>query len=110
MIQIKPRGDRRCMRLPLPEETGITKTLCLAGGDAFRFGVMANAQLPDAAQGLALYENHCRVCHAGKVRARPNDIVLKRGVIVQIARRWQAQQHLQWDEQKRDDVANDLAR
>lgn len=88
----------------------MTKTLCLAGGAAFLFSVMANAQVPDAARGRALYENHCLVCHTGKVHARPNRIVLKRGDIVEIADRWQAQQNLHWGKQELDDVADYLAR
>ena len=67
--------------LPLLEETGVTRTRCLAGGAELLFGVMANAQAPDVARGLALYENHRLVCHTGKVHARPNRIVLRRGGI-----------------------------
>lgn len=56
--------------------------LTLAGG-------AAQGQTADAARGRALYENHCQVCHTGKVHARPNRIVLTQRDISEIVDRWQ---------------------
>lgn len=75
---------------------------CLAG--------VAYAQIPDPVRGRALYENHCMVCHTGKVHARPNRIVLSRRDAADVVNRWQTEQKLRWGQQEIDDVVEYLAR
>lgn len=70
----------------------------------------AHAQVGDATRGRALYENHCQVCHTGKVHVRPNRIVLSRRDVTEIVEHWQAQQKLQWGAQEVQDVVDYLAR
>jgi mono/diheme cytochrome c family protein len=78
-------------------------TLLLAAGQA-------QAQVPDAARGRALYENHCHVCHTGKVHARPNRIVMTRQDISEIVEHWAQQEKLPWSRQEVQDVVEHLAR
>lgn len=75
---------------------------CLAG--------VVQAQIPDPERGRALYENHCMVCHTGKVHARPNRIVLSRRDAADVVNRWQTEQKLRWGQQEIDDVVEYLAR
>lgn len=82
---------------------GVLAALALTAGTAL-------AQAPDARRGRALYENHCVVCHTGKVHARPNRIVYNRQDIIEIVERWQSQQKLQWGTQEVLDVAEYLMR
>jgi mono/diheme cytochrome c family protein len=70
----------------------------------------AQAQVPDVARGRALYENHCQVCHTGKVHVRPNRIVLTRRDATELVEHWQAQEKLNWGEQEVRDVVEYLAR
>lgn len=70
----------------------------------------AHAQSADGQRGKALYENHCVVCHTGKVHARPNRIVFNRNDIIEIVERWQVQQKLRWGTQEVLDVAEYLMR
>lgn len=71
---------------------------------------VAQAQSGDAARGRALYDNHCQVCHTGKVHARPNRIVMTRRDISEIVDRWQRHEKLQWGTQEVADVVEYLSR
>jgi mono/diheme cytochrome c family protein len=88
----------------------VLKVLCCGGWLTLSFGMTASAQTPDIGRGRALYENHCQVCHTGKVHSRLNRIVLDRKDIAEIVDRWQAQQNLRWSTQELDDVVEYLAR
>jgi mono/diheme cytochrome c family protein len=81
---------------------GVAALLVVAG--------QAQAQLPDTARGRALYENHCRVCHTGKVHVRPNRIVMTRRDISEIVEHWAKQEKLPWSRQEVQDVVEHLAR
>lgn len=82
---------------------GMLGALALAAG-------AARAQSADAQRGKALYENHCVVCHTGKIHARPNRIVFNRNDVIEIVERWQVQQKLRWGTQEVLDVAEYLMR
>lgn len=85
------------------------RKVCMAAALGLVVGA-AHAQVADPARGKALYENHCVVCHTGKVHARPNRIVLSRRDITEVVDRWQAQQKLQWSTQEILDVTEYLSR
>jgi len=70
----------------------------------------AAAQVPDAARGRALYENHCVVCHTEKVHSRPNRIAITREEVREIVQHWGRQGNLTWSEQDTADVVEYLGR
>lgn len=70
----------------------------------------ANAQVPDAGRGRALYENHCTVCHTAQVHARVNRLAMSRSEVRDIVEKWQAQQKLTWGTQEVEDVVEFLNR
>mgnify|MGYP003340779485 FL=1 len=82
--------------------TGLLKHAAIAA--SFTAACCAHAQVPDAARGQALYENHCQVCHTSKVHARVNRLPVSRAEIRDIVEKWQAQQKLAWRDSEVDDV------
>lgn len=69
----------------------------------------AGAQMPDAARGRALYDNHCQVCHSSAVHKRVNRIPVTRDELRDIVEHWQTQQKLQWSAQDVNDVVTYLS-
>jgi len=74
------------------------------------FTAPAAAQIPDAARGRALYENHCVGCHTPQVHKRPNRIAVTREDVREIVDHWQRQQNLTWTDQDTADVVEFLGR
>lgn len=62
------------------------------------------ADLPDLERGRALYENHCRICHAQQVHERPNRLPIDLADLRLIVDNWQKQERLRWSAQEVDDV------
>ena len=77
---------------------------------ALFFGTQAAAQIPDAARGRILYENHCVACHTAAVHSRPNRIAITREDIREIVDHWRRQQSLRWSAQDTEDVVEFLGR
>lgn len=105
-------------RFPRVVETARTKggrvgylvvQLCLCA-TGLMLTVAASAQVPNAERGQALYENHCVVCHTGKVHARVNRIAVSRAEVTEIVNGWQLQQKLGWGSQEVADVVEFLNR
>jgi mono/diheme cytochrome c family protein len=82
----------------------------LSGAALLITASVAHAQVPDVTRGRALYENHCQVCHTGKVHVRPNRIVMNRRDVTEIVEHWQTQQKLNWGAPEVRDVVEYLAR
>lgn len=70
----------------------------------------AGAQVPSVERGRALYENHCVVCHTGKVHTRVNRLAISRAEVRDIVEKWQAQEKLMWGAQEVEDVVEFLSR
>ena len=68
------------------------------------------AQVPDAARGRALYENHCVLCHSGTVHARAKRLLITRTEVREIVEKWQTQQRLGWSTSDLEDVVEFLNR
>lgn len=70
----------------------------------------ASAQMPSAERGRALYENHCIVCHTGRVHSRINRLAVSRAEVREIVSNWQVQQKLGWNAADVEDVVEYLNR
>ena len=62
------------------------------------------AEIPDAARGRALYENHCQVCHTPNIHSRLNRIPLDADELRQITAHWSRQENLRWSAEEVEDV------
>lgn len=71
-------------------------------------GPSAAAEIPDAARGRALYENHCQVCHTSKAHSRINRLPLSVEALRRIGDNWQKEENLRWSAQDVEDVVQFL--
>jgi len=66
------------------------------------------AEIPDAARGRALYENHCQVCHTPNIHSRLNRIPLNADELRRITAHWSRQENLRWSAEEVEDVVYHL--
>lgn len=64
--------------------------------------------IPDPQRGMALYENHCQVCHTSRVHSRINKLPINHAELRAIVEHWQREEGLRWTAQEIDDVVDFL--
>ena len=83
--------------------------LCVVASIAMLSGETA-AQVPDAARGRLLYENHCIVCHTQSVHRRVPPMPIDAQDLRRIVSSWAKEQKLRWSQADIEDVVNYLER
>lgn len=80
----------------------------LAGALLVSAAPASSADVPDAARGRLLYENHCVVCHTAKVHRRNPPLAIDRAELRRIVADWSREAKAQWGAAEIEDVVQYL--